>query len=100
VHRIPLQAPHASRSETCTDQSQYNLYVYSPRTQIQRKEIEQIDRGQNLQSNRDIQLISTSMIKTKTGKNIENNLPNVETIHKVNSIHCESEKTGPLLFLL
>ena len=30
-----------------------NIYVYSPRRQIQRKEIEQIDRGQNLQSNRE-----------------------------------------------
>jgi len=29
------------------------IYVYSPRRQIQRKEIEQIDRGQNLQSNRE-----------------------------------------------
>jgi len=47
----------------CTD-------VYSPRRQKQRKEIEQVDsyRGQNLQSNRDIQLISTSIIKTQTSK--------------------------------
>ena len=29
------------------------IYVYSPRRQIQRKEIEQIDRGQNLQSNKE-----------------------------------------------
>jgi len=33
-------------------------YVYSTRRQKQRKEKQQIDRGQNLQSNRDIQLTS------------------------------------------
>jgi len=62
---------------------------YSPRRQRQRKEIEQIDRGQNLQSNRDIQLISTSIIKTQTSENIETGLPNAETsqLHKVNSIY-------------
>jgi len=47
-------------------QSDDYIYVYSPRRQRQRKEIEQIDTGQNLQSNRDIQLTSTSMIKTRT----------------------------------
>jgi len=48
---------------------QQDIYVYSPRRQRQGKEMEQIDRGQNLQFNRDIQL--TSMIKAQTSKNIE-----------------------------
>jgi len=34
------------------------------------------------------------MIKTQTGKNIENNLPNVETIHKVNSIYRQWTQAG------